>query len=673
FPLHSIEFLLKSQNLKLSDIECFVYYEKPILKFERLLDTYLGSAPKGFLSFCEFVPKWFKETLFIERVFHKKLSSLKQYGPYKQLKLFYSEHHRSHASSAYFPSPFSKAIVICMDGVGEKETTTVWVARGTNLIKKRVIHYPDSLGLLYSSFTSYLGFKVNSDEYKVMGLAPYGVPQYEDLIFNHIIELFEDGSFVLNQSYFDFNAKLRMTSQNFHDLFGQEPRKSEDEITQFHKDVARSIQAVLEKVVLKIVDVACREFEIFDVCLAGGVALNCVVNGKILQETSCKNIWIQPAAGDAGGAIGAALLAWYDIYKGQRLPSIAGDSMQGSFLGPSYSEDSIKELLIRKRLPIQQFESIEEKAIAVADRIFQSQTVGWFEKALEFGPRALGHRSILGNPFDPEVREIINRKIKKRETFRPFAPALLVEDAPNLFATVHESPYMLLVDKVQPKSGLESASYMPATTHVDGTARIQTVQDDPGSGFAELLRVVKKRKGVGVVLNTSFNVAGEPIVCSPEEALQSAKAAQLDFLVLENFYLTGEQLQKVESPGHLSGKALVPFWSQVKPLLLFMVVMGWGFWIHSWVGLAVAASSYLILAAIYFFLRKQGILRITYFDILGRVNNMIVIALPYFLLLVPFSFITKVAGKPIPFERTSRWLKMSQTEEADTFDYTVQF
>jgi carbamoyltransferase len=547
FPVEAIKFILQKSNLKLNDIDHIVFYEKPFLKFERLLETYLSFAPFGFKSFAKSMPLWIKEKLFMKKMIIDSLKSIDNNFENKE-KLFFSEHHLSHAASAFYPSNFRNAIVLTADGVGEWATTTVAIADNNNLEVKKEIRFPHSLGLLYSAFTYYTGFKVNGGEYKLMGLAPYGEPKYRDIIYKNLIDVKEDGSFNLNQEYFDYCTGLTMTNKKFDNLFGSSARDPDnDDISQFHMDIGASIQKVTEEIMVKIAKNLRKEYGIENLCLAGGVALNCVANGKILKEKIFKNIWIQPAAGDAGGSLGAALAYWHNELNMERSSNNI-DSMKCSYLGPEYSDENIKEILIDIDAKFEIF--TKDKLLDfTTDKLIEGKAVGWFQNKMEFGPRALGGRSIIGDARSPEMQKKLNLKVKFRESFRPFAPAVLFEDLNEWFDLDSESPYMLLVGKVNENKlieltpdqklakGLEKLnivrSKIPAVTHVDNSARIQTVTNKNGI-YYDLIKLFKKKTGCPVIVNTSFNVRGEPPVNTPIEAYKCFMATDLDILVLGN-------------------------------------------------------------------------------------------------------------------------------------------
>ena len=553
YPFNSINYILKDSGLKLNDIDHIVFFEKPFLKFERLLETYLAFAPRGFKSFSLSMPIWLREKLFQKKFLFDKLAQ--HDDNFKDIeKIKFSEHHYSHAASAFFPSPFDEAIVLTLDGVGEWATTTVAVGRNNDLKILKEIHFPHSIGLLYSAFTYYTGFKVNSGEYKVMGLAPYGEPKYKNLILKNLIDLKEDGSFRLNMKYFNYATGLTMTNQKFSKLFGHPVRDAaKDKLTQFHMDIAASVQAVTEEIVLKIVKSLSEEYKIKNLCLAGGVALNCVANGKILKEKIFNDIWIQPAAGDAGGSLGAALAYWHHELNEPR--TNFSDKMQGSYLGPQYEDEEVEKTLSKLGAKYVKLD-YEELISRVAKDLANEKTVGWFQGRMEFGPRALGGRSILADPRSEKMQKQLNLKIKFRESFRPFAPSILREDVSEWFEMNYDSPYMLLVSEVKKSKQINMSnsdsklfgidklnvkrSSIPAITHVDYSARIQTVHEETNKKYYDLLSEFKKLTNCPVLVNTSFNVRGEPIVCSVEDAFNCFMGTNLDILSIGNFLLYKE-------------------------------------------------------------------------------------------------------------------------------------
>ena len=553
YPFNAIEFVLRFANLKLSQVDHVVFYEKPFLKFERLLETYVAFAPRGFKQFTKSMPSWLREKLFQKNML---MNLLKQHDKNftDDKKLYFSEHHLSHAASAFYPSPFDEAIILTADGVGEWATTTVAIGKGNNLEIKKEIHFPHSLGLLYSAFTYYCGFKVNSGEYKLMGLAPYGLPKYTDLIKNNLIDIKEDGSFKLSQDYFDYATGLKMTNHKFHRLFGNEPRNpNKDRLTQFHMDVAASIQSVTEEVMLNLASSLKKEYNIKNLCLAGGVALNCVANGKILEKKIFDRIWIQPAAGDAGGSLGAALALWHKELKKERME--VKDEMQGSYLGPKYSQKEIEQELTKLNA---KFEVLDNDKIIeeTSESLKNGDAVGWFQGRMEFGPRALGGRSILGDPRSPNMQKNLNLKVKYRESFRPFAPSILAEKVDKWFKIKESSPYMLLVAEVIDSKkinmsddekklfGIEKLnikrSDIPAVTHVDYSARIQTVHKETNHLYYSLIKKFNEKTNCPVLINTSFNVRGEPIVNTPSDAFNCFMGTELDKLVIGNCFLKKE-------------------------------------------------------------------------------------------------------------------------------------
>ena len=554
YPFNAIEFVLSYAKIKLNDVDQIIFFEKPFLKFERLLETYVAFAPSGFKSFCKAMPIWLKEKLYQKKLLFSELKKHdKNFKDDK--KIYFSEHHLSHAASAFFPSPFEEAIILTADGVGEWATTTVAIGKNNNLEIKKEIHFPHSLGLLYSAFTYYAGFKVNSGEYKLMGLAPYGTPIYEDKIKSNLIDIKEDGTFHLEQSYFNYATGLTMTNKKFHDLFGQKPRESKvDKLTQFHMDIASSIQKVTEDIMIKLAKSLREEFKISNLCLAGGVALNCVANGKILKEKIFDNIWIQPAAGDAGGSLGAALALWHIEQNNPRKVNLS-DDMKGSFLGPEYTQKEIEEqleIIGAKYKTLDEDELIEK----VAKDISNEKAIGWFQGRMEFGPRALGNRSILGDPRSSEMQKNLNLKVKYRESFRPFAPSILKTDLKNWFDINVDSPYMLMVANISKNKIIEmnkeqknlfgidklnvKRSEIPAVTHVDYSSRIQTVHEETNPKYYKLIKKFKEKTNCPVIVNTSFNVRGEPIVNTPLDAFNCFMGTELDILVIGNCYLDKE-------------------------------------------------------------------------------------------------------------------------------------
>ena len=558
YPFNAVKYVLSEANLSLSDIDHIVFFEKPFLKFERLLETYLAFAPRGFKSFSTSMPIWLKEKLFQKKFLFDKLKSHDE--KFNDIeKISFSEHHFSHAASAFYPSPFEEAVVLTLDGVGEWATTTVAVGKGKDLEILKEIHFPHSLGLLYSAFTYYTGFKVNSGEYKVMGLAPYGKPIYKDLIVDKLIKIKDDGSFKLDMKYFNYATGLTMTNQKFSELFGHPVRNPEnDRLTQFHMDIASSVQAVTEEIVLKLTHSIGKEYKIKNLCLAGGVALNCVANGKILKNKIFENIWIQPAAGDAGGSLGAALAFWHKELDKERSVN-KNDQMKGAYLGPSFNDDQIEKELKAVKAEYKKL-SNEDLINTVAQELAKEKTIGWFQGRMEFGPRALGGRSIIADPRSEKMQKELNLKVKFRESFRPFAPSVLKEDVSDWFDLNSNSPYMLLVADVKKDKQISMTdeqknlfgidklnikrSSIPAVTHVDYSARIQTVHQETNPKYHKLISKFKEITGCSVVVNTSFNVRGEPIVCSIKDAFNCFMGTNLDILVCENFILYKDHQDK---------------------------------------------------------------------------------------------------------------------------------
>ena len=553
FPAAAAAWCLDSAGIKLTDVDQVVFYDKPLIKFERLLETYVACAPKGFSSFLSAMPVWLKEKLYLKSILKKELTALGSCDKKDLPQLLFSGHHQSHAASAFFPSPFERAAVLCMDGVGEWATTTTWVGEGNRVRPMWQIDFPHSLGLLYSAFTYFTGFKVNSGEYKLMGLAPYGEPRYADLIRDHLIDVKADGTFRLHMDYFDYATGLRMTNDRFADLFGRPARKPESPLTQQEMDIAASIQEVTEEIVLSVARTLQKETDTENLCLAGGVALNCVANGRLQREGPFKNLWIQPAAGDAGGALGCALSAWYEYADQPRAAQRTSDCMHGGYLGPRFVSQEVRTDL--DRMGAKYIELDDDKLYPqLAQILSEDHVVGWFQGPMEFGPRALGARSIIGDARSPKMQSVMNLKIKYRESFRPFAPAVLAERVGEFFNQETESPYMLIVAEVREKHripldpaiegafGIEKLkqqrSNIPAVTHVDYSARIQTVHRETNPRFHELLSAFHQRTDCPVLVNTSFNVRGEPIVCTPEDAYRCFMRTEMDYLVIENCLLS---------------------------------------------------------------------------------------------------------------------------------------
>lgn len=557
FPKKAIAYCLREAGITLKNLDNIVFYEKPLIKFERLLETYLAYAPKGFRSFITAMPVWLKEKLYLKAVLKKELAALGECKTSNLPPLLFTEHHQSHAASAFFPSPFERAAVMCLDAVGEWATASVWLGEGNQLTPQWEINFPHSLGMLYSAFTYYTGFKVNSGEYKLMGLAPYGKPKYVDLILDNVLALKEDGTFRLNMDYFNYTTGLTMTNKKFDRLFDGPPRKGESQISQREMDIAASIQKVTEEVVLRLAKTVHQELGEDYLCLAGGVALNCVANGKLVREGPFKDIWVQPAAGDAGGAVGAALAIWHQYHNKPRF-SNGKDKMHGAYLGPKFTELEIQNYLERVEAKYQRLED-DELMQKLAAILAEENVVGWFQGRMEFGPRALGGRSIIGDPRSQSMQSLMNLKIKYRESFRPFAPSVLAERVSDYFEIDRPSPYMLLVAPVkedlhipmtaQQKQlfGIEKLkvprSTIPAITHVDYSARIQTVHKETNPRYYELISHFEQKTGCGLLVNTSFNVRGEPIVCTPEDAYRCFMRTEMDYLVLENFLLAKSDQQ----------------------------------------------------------------------------------------------------------------------------------
>ncbi|MFQ5954430.1 MAG: carbamoyltransferase [Kiloniellales bacterium] len=555
FPRHAIAYCLDEAGLPLDRVDWVAFYDKPFLKFERLIETYLTFAPRGFASFRMAIPVWLKEKLFEKSLLGRELKRFAADFDWDN-RLLFAEHHQSHAASAFFPSPFEEAVILTMDGVGEWATTSVGTGRGNRLEMLREIHFPHSLGLLYAAFTYYTGFKVNSGEYKVMGLAPYGEPRYAGRILEHLVDLKADGTFRLDQSYFDYCTGLTMTNQRFSDLFDGPPRRPEEPLTQRHMDLAASIQAVTEEVVLRLTRGLASETGMKQLCLAGGVALNCVANGRVLRDGRFERLWIQPAAGDAGGALGAALVAHHLYQDRPRRPQDGLDAMSGSFLGPGFEQDELERRLVAAGA---RFEVVSDGDLIerVAEALEQGSAVGWFQGRMEFGPRALGARSILGDARSPTMQRMLNLKVKYRESFRPFAPSVLREEVQDWFDLDADSPYMLLVADVAGRRcremtpaehrlfGLDKLnvprSEIPAVTHVDYSARIQTVHAETNPRYHALLQAFKRRTGCPVIVNTSFNVRGEPIVCTPEDAFRCFMGTEIEVLAAGNCLLYKER------------------------------------------------------------------------------------------------------------------------------------
>jgi len=552
FPSNAIAYCLHEAGISLANLDYVVFYDKPLVKFERLLETYLAYVPKGFRSFVAAIPVWLKDKLFLKTTLKKELATLGGIKENALPPLLFSEHHESHAASAFYPSPCEKAAVLCLDGVGEWATSSVWLGEGNKLTPQWEINFPHSLGLLYSAFTYYTGFKVNSGEYKLMGLAPYGETKYVDMILDNLLDLKEDGTFRLDMRYFNYATGLTMTSKKLHSLFGSKPRKPESDITQKEMDIARSIQVVTEEIVLRLANTVHKELGVDYLCMAGGVALNCVANGRILREGPFKDIWIQPAAGDAGGALGAAMSIWHSYLDNPRNANMVDDSMQGAYLGGRFSNQEVADYLDRIDAKYTKLDDVELMP-RLAELLDQENVIGWFNGRMEFGPRALGGRSVIGDPRSTKMQSIMNLKIKYRESFRPFAPAIKADRVSEWFHLDRNSPYMLLVAPVREEKrftmteeqkqlfGIDKLniprSEIPAITHIDYSARVQTVHAETNPRFYDLISHFEKRTNCPVLINTSFNVRGEPIVYTPEDAYRCFMRTEMDYLVMENILL----------------------------------------------------------------------------------------------------------------------------------------
>ncbi len=564
FPKEAVKYCVEEAGISLSDVDHVVFYDKPLLTFERLLETYLAYAPSGFSSFKAAMPVWLREKLFLKDLIKKEIAEIRGCKSKEVDNVLFTQHHQSHAASAFYPSPFEKSAVMCLDGVGEWATTTVWLGDGNKLDLQWEIDFPHSIGLLYSAFTYFTGFKVNSGEYKLMGLAPYGEPKYVDLIYDHLIDVKEDGTFRMDMKYFNYANGLTMTNKKFAEVFGGPERKPETPISQREMDIAASIQVVTEEIVMKLARTVQKELNVDNLCLAGGVALNCVSNGRLLREGPFKNIWIQPAAGDAGGALGAALAVWHDYHDKPRVADGHDDVQSGSYLGPRWSDDEIKKQLDAKGAVYQRLDEAEMMP-KLAEVLEDENVVGWFQGRMEFGPRALGGRSIIGDPRSKNMQSVMNLKIKYRESFRPFAPSVLAEHASEYFhldscspymlivAPVHESKRIAMTEEQQKLFGIEKLnvprSELPAITHVDYSARVQTVHKHTNPKYHALLSAFNERTGCPVLVNTSFNVRGEPIVNTPDDAYRCFMRTEMDYLVVENFLLKKEDQPEMPDDG----------------------------------------------------------------------------------------------------------------------------
>jgi len=674
FPKNAIKFCLAQADIKITDVKHVVFYDKPFLKFERLLETHLATAPFGLPAFIKAMPVWLKEKLYLKKLLRDSLSETGNCKVSELPSLLFTSHHQSHAASAYYASPYDNAVVLCLDGVGEWATTSTWIGNANELNPHWQINFPHSLGLLYSAFTYYTGFRVNSGEYKLMGLAPYGDAKYVDLILDNLIDVKEDGTFRLNMDYFNFASGLTMTSQKFHRLFGSEPRKPESDISQRDMDIARSIQVVVEEVVLRLAKTLRKETGLKNLCLAGGVALNCVANGRLLKEKVFENVWVQPAAGDAGGALGAAYVAWYQYLNNQR-NNMQQDSMQGSLLGTEYSDEKI-ETILKKTNAAYARNDKDELLETVAQHLDNNQVVGWFQGKMEFGPRALGSRSILGDPRSDTMQSVINLKIKNRESFRPFAPAVLREKVSEWFDMKVTSPYMLFVADVNKEkcltvdenlTGLDKLkqlrSSLPAITHVDYSARVQTVSEDSNQQFYRLLKQFDKKTQCPVLINTSFNVRGEPIVESPVDALRCFMATDMDVLAIGSFTL----LKKDQPEGLLdminsftNKPALKRHPVSIKELRQFAVSTGIMVsvifaWFIPWLVEAAINTSVIIfsllwivwgvlmpktLTSVYKGWMKFGI-------VMSKITTPLILSMIYYTLITPLGLIMRVFGKDL--------------------------
>lgn len=562
FPVNAIRFCLQEANISIKEIDYIVFYDDPVVKFKRILKTYIDFFPSSIPFICKSLPIWLMNKLYWKNNLLKNFKQ-KFYIDFDRKKITNTLHHQSHAASAFYPSPFSEAVIIVIDGVGEFDTLSIWRGCKNKIKKIKSIEFPHSLGLLYSAITSYTGFKVNSGEYKVMGLAPYGEPKYTDIIKEYLINIEENGTFTLNMKYFDFATGVKMTNENFHQLFGKDPREPESELTQFEMDMASSIQDITEEIILKLSKWALKETGIENLCLAGGVALNCVANGKIVKENIFNNIWIQPAAGDAGGSLGAAYNYYFNILNQDRNINIEQiDKMQGSYLGPSFSDKEIEDYLNSVNARFEKIATFDKLIDIISDQLIEEKVIGWHQDRMEFGPRSLGNRSIIGDSRSTRMQSVMNLKIKYRESFRPFAPSVLVEDVSEWFDLNCSSPYMLLVAQVNKNKvfamseaqnklfGIEKLniprSKIPAVTHVDYSARIQTVHKETNSKYYDLINEFKKKTGCPVLVNTSFNVRGEPIVCTPEDSYKCFMRTEIDILVINDYILYKNEQPKYD-------------------------------------------------------------------------------------------------------------------------------
>ena len=675
FPKNSIRFCIRQAGISLPDIDHIVFYDKPLLKFERLLETHLATAPFGLPAFIKAMPVWLKEKLYLKKVLREELSTIGECEVADLPALLFSTHHQAHAASAYYASPYEKAAVLCMDGVGEWATTTAWLADGKDLDPLWQINFPHSLGLLYSAFTYYTGFRVNSGEYKLMGLAPYGEAKYVDLILDNLIDLKEDGSFRLDMSYFNFASGLTMTSKKFHDLFGADPRKPETDIRQRDMDIAKSIQVVTEDIVLRLAKKLRLETGVENLCLAGGVALNCVANGRLLNENVFRNIWVQPAAGDAGSALGAAYLVWHQYLNNQKIIS-QQDRMQGALLGTQYSDTEIENVLSSAGAFYKKYES-DDLLNIVSGYLNDEKVVGWFQGRMEFGPRALGSRSILGDPRSKDMQSIINMKIKSRESFRPFAPAILVDKLSEWFEMIVKSPYMLFVtqlkndkcfdvDQGAKVQGLDKLkvirSQVPSVTHVDNTARVQSVSVESNPIFFRLLSKFYALTQCPMLINTSFNVRGESIVESPDDALACFMATGMDVLAIGSFVLLKDDQpdnlrakldhRKTDEKRHVAAVELLPGELRrfaVSTGVAVTLIFGWFF---PWLADLKPNLSVMTIAALWIIwgLLFPATLRPIYKgwmlfgSIMGRFMTPLILSIIYFFLITPVGLIMRLLG-----------------------------
>lgn len=651
FPINSIVFCLKFAQLQITDVSSIVFYDHPYLKFERILETILSTTPHSFKQFCFMFQEWFQgEKINFENKIKKSLKN--KFHVKKLPSIIFLTHHFSHASSAFFPSPFNEAAVLCIDGVGEWATTSAWIGSGNSITPLWQIDFPHSLGLLYSAFTSYLGFKINDGEYKVMGLAPYGNPVYKERIYDHLIRVKDDGKFRLNLDYFNFHKGLTMTNETFHSLFDGPPRNKNDELTQRHKDIAKSIQVVLEEVVLKLVLEVKKQTGLKNLCLAGGVALNCVANGRIRDLGIFENIWVQPAAGDSGGGLGAAL-GYYFQELNHRREIEDTDSMQNSYLGPSYSNQEIEKILKDHNLKYHYLDDgiLLEK---LSNDLNSQKVVGWFNGRMEFGPRALGARSILADPRSPDMQKNLNLKIKYRESFRPFAPSVLEEDRQLFFENSIKDPYMLFTTKVA-----EYARKIPAVTHVDYSARVQTLKEKANPRYYKLLSKFKEISGMGVLVNTSFNIRGEPIVCTPIDAIKCFLNTEMDVLCLENFYLLKEEQTDVSNfkystdelneekklrmePVSVENKELFKFSITMAIFIPFLTCLIFPRWWHYPPQYWTLISSMILIMVGYFnpqILKSFYIVWMKFFNKISALKKAIFLRIIYYLFITPYGLI----------------------------------